>query len=73
MHKFRIFLKDGTVAYEVVENQHCDKWIIFSMVNNNDPFIMIGSTVLAKDSIAMIKCIEEENEHEHGCSIEGNS
>ena len=73
MHKFEIVLKDGTRVTEATKNPYLDKSCLCGIVNGNDPFILIGSTVLAKDSIAMIKCIEEENEHEHGCSIEGNS
>ena len=58
MNRFKILLKDGTVAE--VES----KWLDISSIHNSLcdplPFIFIGKAVIAKDSIAMIQKIEEE-------------
>ena len=64
MNKFKILLKDGTVA--VAES----KWLDISSIHNSLcdplPFIYIGKTIFAKDSIAMIEKIEtEEKENEY--------
>ena len=58
MNRFKILLKDGTIA------EAESKWLDISSIHNSLcdplPFIYIGKTVVAKESIAMIQKIEEE-------------
>ena len=57
-HKYKVTLKNGKVAF--VEQEFLDVYTIKSTLNEHQPFVTIGNTVFAKDSIAMIQKIEEE-------------
>lgn len=58
MNRFKILLKDGTVA--TVESKWLDMSCIHSSLCDPLPFIYIGNMVFAKDSIAMMQKFEEE-------------
>ena len=58
MNRYKVLLKDGTVS--VVESKWLDITSIHISLCDPLPFIYIGTTVFAKDSIAMIQKIEEE-------------
>ena len=57
MNRYRVTLKSGTV-YEA-ENRWLDTGTIHHELCNREPFIQIGDTVIAKDTIAVIQKIEE--------------
>ena len=63
MYKYKVLLKNG----EAVEAD-C-KWLdslsIHNILCDHQPFIQIGETVFAKDSIAMIQNITETEEKEN--------
>lgn len=61
MNRYRILLKDGTIAE--AESKWIDISTICNILVDHQPFIQIGDTVFAKDSIAMIGQIEK-NEKE---------
>ena len=58
MHKYKVALKCGAVAY--AECQYIDILTVQSMLNEHQPFIRIGDSVFAKDTIAMIEKIKDE-------------
>ena len=58
MNKYKVALKCGAVAY--AECKYVDILTVQSMLNEHQPFIRIGDSVFAKDTIAMIEKIKEE-------------
>ena len=56
MNRFKILLKDGTVAE--VESKWLDASSIHHSLCDPLPFIHVGNKVFAKDSIAMIEKVE---------------
>lgn len=56
MHKYKVFLKDGTSAY--AECPWTSFSTIESLLENNNHFIRIGEKAFAKDFIASIIKIE---------------
>lgn len=57
MNKYRVLLKCGMV-FEA-ESKWLDTGSIHHELCDREPFIKIGETVFAKDTIAMIEKIEE--------------
>lgn len=70
MNRYRVTLKNGIVLE--AENRWLDTFSIQTEMCKLDPFIQIGDTIFAKDTIAVIQKIanedkpteEKENEHE---------
>ena len=56
-NKFKITMKNGSVL--IAETKWIDLGSIENELNNHEPFVRIGITVLAKDAIASIEKIEE--------------
>lgn len=60
MHKYKVFLKDGTSTY--AECQWIGLTSMESLLDDSKPFIRIGDHVFAKDFIAHIHKIETTEE-----------
>ena len=58
MYKYKVILKSGAVVY--ADCQYFDIITIEALLNERNPFIKIGDTVLAKEQIAVIQKITEE-------------
>ena len=58
MNRYKVTLKNGTV-FEA-ENRWLDTYSLHHALCDREPFIQLGDTVVAKDTIAVIQKIVEE-------------